>query len=119
MVLWLVSLVVVGPAVEEIYFRGWLLPRLRGRRVLACTTHAALFSVYHLWQPQGWLSDFMFAIPLTVLVHFRRNPALSLVIHSTINLIQQQTPNGRKAGRPQHRCGCEEEQKEGKAGSHV
>jgi membrane protease YdiL (CAAX protease family) len=87
MVVWLVSLVVVGPAVEEIYFRGWLLPRLRGGRVLACTTHAALFSVYHLWQPQAWLTVFMFAIPLTVLVHIRRNPALSLVIHSTINLI--------------------------------
>jgi membrane protease YdiL (CAAX protease family) len=87
MVLWLVSLVVVGPAVEEIYFRGWLLPRLRGGRVLACSTHAALFSVYHLWQPQAWLTVFMFALPLTVLVHTRRNPALSLVIHSTINLI--------------------------------
>lgn len=86
-VLWLVSVVLVGPAVEEVYFRGWLLQRLPGGRTTRCTTHAALFAVYHVWQPYTWLTLFLFALPLTALVQARRNPALSIVVHCSVNLL--------------------------------
>lgn len=44
--LWLVSAVLVGPVVEEIYFRGWLLPRLSGGPVVASTC-----SCSSVWPP--------------------------------------------------------------------
>jgi hypothetical protein len=85
--LWLVSMVIVGPAVEELYFRGWLLPRLRGRAATPCTAHAALFASYHLWQPHAAITVFVFALPLAVLVQARRNPLLSALVHCSVNLL--------------------------------
>lgn len=53
-VLLLLGTVIVAPVVEELYFRGFLLPRMPQRlgpwRVPA---HAALFAGYHVWSP--WL----------------------------------------------------------------
>jgi len=37
----LLILVILGPFVEELYFRGWLLPRLRGRAATRCTATPA------------------------------------------------------------------------------
>ncbi len=85
--LWLISMVIVGPAVEELYFRGWLLPRLPGRPATRCTAHVALFAVYHLWQPHAAITIFAFALPLALLVQARRNPLLSVVVHCSVNLL--------------------------------
>ena len=85
--LWLITLVLVGPAVEEIYFRGWLLPRLKGGRLSAAAANAALFSVYHLWQPYAVVTVFLFALPLAVLARTRHNPALSIAAHCAVNLL--------------------------------
>jgi membrane protease YdiL (CAAX protease family) len=85
--LWLVLAVVVGPVVEELYFRGWLLPRLRGGAPTVCLAGAALFAVYHLWQPQAVLTVFLTALPLTVLVRLRGNVALSVAVHCGVNLL--------------------------------
>ena len=85
--LWVVGLVLVGPAVEEIYFRGWLLPRLSGPPALRVTIHAGLFAVYHLWQPYAAITIFVFALPLAVLAETRRNPTLSLLVHCSVNLV--------------------------------
>ena len=84
--LWLGSLVLIGPAVEEIYFRGWLLPRLRGGTLTAAIVHAAMFSAYHLWQPYAVATVFVFILPVVVLVRRRGNPALGIVVHCTVNL---------------------------------
>jgi membrane protease YdiL (CAAX protease family) len=85
--LWFLSVVIVGPAVEEIYFRGWLLPQLPGSRWMGCTTHTALFAVYHLWQPQAWLTVFLFALPLTALAITRRKVTLSVIVHCGVNIV--------------------------------
>lgn len=84
--LWFVSVVVVGPTVEELYFRGWLLPRLGGGRWKGCLSHTAMFAVYHLWQPQAWLTVFFFAFPLAVLAATRRNVSLTVIVHCGVNL---------------------------------
>lgn len=87
MALWLASLVVIGPAVEEVYFRGWLLPRLGGGRLPAAIAHAAMFSAYHLWQPYALVTVFLFILPVVLLVRRRGNPALGVVVHCTVNLL--------------------------------
>jgi CAAX protease family protein len=85
LVLWGVSAVLVGPAVEELYFRGWLLPRLPGGAVRACTVNAVLFGAYHLWQPQAVLTVVATALPLAALVRARGNPVLSFLVHASVN----------------------------------
>src|SRR5690349_1705919 len=40
---------IVGPLVEELYFRGYLLPQMKGWS--APLINAALFTLYHFWQP--------------------------------------------------------------------
>jgi membrane protease YdiL (CAAX protease family) len=84
-VLWLLSNVLVGPAVEEVYFRGFLLPRLPAGRLVACTANSALFAVYHLWQPQAVLTIFVFSLPLALLVSVRGKPVLAVLVHCGVN----------------------------------
>lgn len=84
-VLWLASAVLIGPVVEEIYFRGWLLPKLPAAPVAAVMANAALFSVYHLWQPQAFFTVFVFTLPLGLLVTRRANPILSVIVHCAVN----------------------------------
>ncbi len=85
--LWLVSAVLVGPVVEEMYFRGWLLGRIPGRTTRVTVVNATLFGAYHLWQPQAVLTVAVFALPLAILVRRRGNPVLSMIVHSAINLV--------------------------------
>jgi membrane protease YdiL (CAAX protease family) len=85
--LWVVALVVVGPLVEEVYFRGWLLPRLPGGALPAATAGAALFAAYHLWQPHAWLTILVFALPLALLARTRGAVTGCALVHGAVNLL--------------------------------
>ena len=82
--LWIASLLLAGPIVEELYFRGFLLPRTPGGR-LAPLINAWLFAIYHFWQPYTVLTVTLFALPLAYLVWWRRNVYLSIIAHCTVN----------------------------------
>lgn len=86
-ILWLISQVVVGPVVEEFYFRGYLLPRTARGTALAPLLNAVLFAVYHFWQPYAVFTIFLFALPLAYAVWWKRNVAISIITHCTMNLI--------------------------------
>ena len=79
--------VVVVPAAEELYFRGYLLPRIPGPAWLAPLASGALFAVYHFWQPYNWPSIFCLTPPMTVAVWRTRDVRLSIATHVTMNLI--------------------------------
>src|SRR5205807_838165 len=49
---------VLNPVVEELYFRGYLLPRLPVAGWPAVPVSAALFAAQHYWQPFNWLLIF-------------------------------------------------------------
>jgi membrane protease YdiL (CAAX protease family) len=53
------------PIMEELYFRGFLLPRLRGSPAVVVVAAAVLFAGYHLWTP--WM------IPIRVIAHVALN----------------------------------------------
>lgn len=78
---------IANPIVEEMYFRGYLLPRLAPFRGWAPAVNAALFSVAHIWQPQFALSLFLVVLPLYYLVWWRHNIYLSIIGHSVGNVI--------------------------------
>lgn len=75
----------VGPVVEELYFRGHLLPRIdrygRGAPVL----NAVLFSVYHFWTPWANPGRIVGLVPWVYLVWRERAISLGLAVHITIN----------------------------------
>ncbi len=79
--------VVVVSAAEELYFRGYLLPRMPGPAWLAPVLNAALFAIYHFWQPYNWPSIFLFTLPMILAVWFTRDARLSIYTHIALNFV--------------------------------
>jgi uncharacterized protein len=82
---WVLTFVVIGPVVEELYFRGFLLPRVPAGRAAAVIVNAALFAVYHFWQPYAWLTVFVFALPLAVVACRPRGVVVAVIVHCAVN----------------------------------
>ncbi|MBV7332160.1 CPBP family intramembrane metalloprotease [Chloroflexi bacterium TSY] len=78
---------IANPVVEELYFRGYLLPRLSRFKAWAPLLHAGLFSVVHLWQPQNVPFIFLLVLPLYYLVWWRQNIYLAIAVHALGNTI--------------------------------
>jgi len=78
---------VANPVVEELYFRGYLLPRLGVLGRAAPLANAALFALGHLWQP--WNAPLIFAIVAVeaYAVRWRRSVLISILAHCTGNTI--------------------------------
>ncbi len=78
---------VIGPVVEELYFRGHLLPRIdrfgRGAPVL----NAVLFSLYHFWTPWQNIGRILALLPWIFTVWRKRSLALSMAVHISVNCI--------------------------------
>lgn len=76
-----------APAVEELYFRGFLLPRLGFLGAWAPLANTALFTVQHWWQPYNWAQIFLIMLPLVYLVWWRRSVWISVAMHCAGNSI--------------------------------
>jgi membrane protease YdiL (CAAX protease family) len=78
---------VIGPVVEELYFRGNLLPRIdrfgRGAPVL----NAVLFSLYHFWTPWQNPGRILALLPWIYTVWGKRSLRLSIAVHISVNCI--------------------------------
>jgi len=84
------NLVVDGlanPLVEELYFRGYLLPRLAALGRAAPLANAALFALGHLWQP--WNVPLIFALVAVeaYAVRWRRSVLISILAHCIGNTV--------------------------------
>lgn len=75
----------LGGAVEELYFRGYLLPRMDSLSGWAPFVHILLFSLYHFWSPWENLVRLLGITPWIYAVWRTRNIYLSLLIHFVIN----------------------------------
>jgi hypothetical protein len=83
-----VVLVLLAPAVEELYFRGFLLPRMPQRLGRAAPpVHSLLFALYHLWSPWMIPARALALLPLIYVVRRRRNVYLGIVAHCLMNSI--------------------------------
>ena len=78
---------VVMPFVEELYFRGYLLPRLERFGNWAPLINLSLFSLYHFWTPWGIISRILWLLPWVYVVWRKRNIYLIMITHITINVI--------------------------------
>ncbi len=79
--------VVIGPVVEELYFRGYLLPRMSSLGRWAPLVNAVLFSLYHFWTPWAFLSRIAGVAPFVYAVWWKRNIRLGMAVHVGLNAI--------------------------------
>lgn len=78
---------ILAPYVEEFYFRGYLLPRMITWGKGAFLMNAALFSLYHFWQPYIYLTLILSLLPMTYLVWRTNDLRLAVLTHCLLNLI--------------------------------
>ena len=77
----------VGPVVEELYFRGYLLPRIALRGGWAPTVHILLFSLYHFWSPWQNVVRILAMSPTYFAVWRNRNIYLGIIVHVVMNVV--------------------------------
>jgi len=75
----------VGPVVEELYFRGHLLPAIDRLGIWAPVLNAVLFSVYHFWTPWANPGRIVAMLPWVYTVWRTRSVYLSIVVHVAVN----------------------------------
>jgi hypothetical protein len=77
----------LAPYLEELYFRGYLLPRMEAWGKYAPLLSAILFSLYHFWQPQIYLTLLIALFPMTYLVWKTKSLKLAIYVHCGLNII--------------------------------
>jgi membrane protease YdiL (CAAX protease family) len=75
-----------GPLVEEIYFRGFLLPRMKMFGKLAALINVILFSVYHFTTPWAIISRIVATTPLVYSVWANKNIKIGIIVHCSLNI---------------------------------
>ena len=78
---------VAGPFVEELYFRGYLLPRIPASKKWAPLINVLLFSLYHFFSPWQNLTRILALIPFVYVVAWRRNIYIGMWAHCLMNTL--------------------------------
>jgi membrane protease YdiL (CAAX protease family) len=76
----------VAPVVEELYFRGFLLPRMEHWGWAAPVVNSLLFAVYHFYFPGNVPGIFVAFLPIAYVVRIKKNWGIGAVVHSMFNL---------------------------------
>ena len=76
----------VGPIVEELYFRGHLLPRLAAPGNWPPFLNISLFSLYHFWSPWQFFSRILWLLPWGYIVWRKKNFYLMMIAHCAANV---------------------------------
>ena len=84
LILWLLGLVsatLIGGVTQELYARGFLLPRVAHLGAAAPVLNAAAFAVLHLISPWSWPVFFLVSLLWAVAVYRTRSMQLGLIGH--------------------------------------
>lgn len=81
-----VFVVVVYPVIEELYFRGYLLPRITRLGNGAIIVNSLLFGIYHFLEPWSLVARFVALIPVLWIVRRKENITIVIIIHCLGNL---------------------------------
>ena len=77
----------VAPITEELYLRGYLLPRISRLKAWAPFINAVLHSVYHFWMPWQVPGLILMGLPAAFAVWWKRNIYLGMIIHVVGNVL--------------------------------
>ncbi|WP_200953251.1 CPBP family intramembrane glutamic endopeptidase [Agromyces sp. Root81] len=75
------------PLIEELYFRGFLMPRIAHLGGWAPVLSTVLFSLYHFWSPWVFVSRVIFFFPGPWLVWKKKDIRLSIGMHVGVTSI--------------------------------
>ncbi|MCL2719461.1 MAG: CPBP family intramembrane metalloprotease [Lachnospiraceae bacterium] len=76
----------LGPFTEEVYFRGFLLPRMSKLGKSAPFINVVLFSLYHLFTPWENITRILALSPMVYIVWFKKNVRIAILFHCIINI---------------------------------
>jgi hypothetical protein len=77
---------IAGPVVEELYFRGYLLPRISRLGGWAPVLNTVLFSLYHLFTPWANIGRIIALLPMVYATWWKRSIYLGMAVHVLWNL---------------------------------
>jgi membrane protease YdiL (CAAX protease family) len=80
-------IVLIAPILEELYFRGYLLPRMARFGIWGPVIHSVLFALYHVWSPWLAIGRTLSVLPMVVVVQWKRNIYLGMAAHIIGNSI--------------------------------
>ena len=78
---------ILASYVEELYFRGFLLPRMAWMKGWAPLIEAFLFALYHFWSPWQLVTRFLAVLPLIFIVNRKRDLRIGVAAHWLLNTI--------------------------------
>jgi membrane protease YdiL (CAAX protease family) len=78
---------IILPWVEELYFRGYLLPRISRFDKWAPLIGAFFFGLYHVWQLFGFVGIFLLGAGLGYVVWWKKDIRLSIGLHVFANTL--------------------------------
>lgn len=84
-ILGFVFVILAGPIVEELYFRGYLLPRMSRLKGWAPLLNSVLFALYHIWTPWMAVTRSIGLLPMIYTVQYKRNIYIGMVVHCLAN----------------------------------
>ena len=77
----------LAPFFEELYFRGYLLSRMKTWGKSAPFVNAVLFSLYHFWQPYIYLTLILSLLPMAYFVWKTKDIRVGIYTHCLLNVI--------------------------------
>ncbi|MCG8513595.1 MAG: CPBP family intramembrane metalloprotease [Halanaerobiales bacterium] len=86
---WVLGLVLNGigaPIVEELYFRGYLLPRIACLKRWGPLVNVLLFSLYHFFTPWQNPVRILALLPMVYVVWWKKNIYLAIFTHCLVNI---------------------------------
>ena len=89
LITWVIGLLangIAGPLVEELYFRGYLLPRIARFGGWAPVLNMVLFSLYHFFTPWANIGRIVALLPMAYAAWWKRSVYLSMAVHVLWNI---------------------------------
>ena len=78
---------ILAPLIEELYFRGYLLPKISDIGKWAPILNIILFSLYHFFSPWQNPVRIIALFPMVYLVWWKKNVYLGIIIHGIVNTL--------------------------------
>lgn len=78
---------ILGPLVEEVYFRGYLLNKTPGSPIVKSIINAFLFALYHFWSPWDIITRTIAVVPYAFITLKTKNIWIAIVAHIGVNMI--------------------------------